>query len=430
MWTRTRMPNFILLQLQVLEGQFLGWDKIKLPPLLPIHGVRVKNRMPQLAVILDAESIKSTTGTTLTFAEDGEIPGADELATKKYKQMYEPTTFHAIETGVMDETSFNCFITAPEKGLKLYKITYSDKTTKTIAVMPMLGPYGNEARFDCYPKNIKDAYLNVAFGTGTTQLDALEVGTNQGTPSIGYLMSFQPGGGGYTTWDDDHIDRFHDAAKNKENNVGNYINGHARLYHVYDTFSPKGLECLVVGSAPAAWVEGVLLSYDPKHITTSEYQVPAIPADSKYASRMSTIHHEELLANPVQFDMITIFSSIEHDGLGRYHDPMSPGGDLQQMKNIFELLKPGGILVLEVPLKDPDHVQFPGGREYGTIRYPYLVEKFILEGMYNIEKTICKGTEAIGGCNKVETLKERFRMVKAGEAETEHAVSVLRKPKV
>ena len=55
-------------------------------------------------------------------------------------------------------------------------------------------------------------------------------------------------------------------------------------------------------------------------------QVPHIPPDSEYANRMKTIHHEELLANPVQFDMIVIFSSIEHDGLGRYHDPISPGG--------------------------------------------------------------------------------------------------------
>merc|ERR1711924_191413 len=37
------------------------------------------------------------------------------------------------------------------------------------------------------------------------------------------------------------------------------------------------------------------------------------------------------------------FSSVEHDGLGRYHDPISPGADLQQLRNLQELLlKPAG----------------------------------------------------------------------------------------
>jgi len=38
---------------------------------------------------------------------------------------------------------------------------------------------------------------------------------------------------------------------------------------------------------------------------------------------MSSIHHETLLAQrPLkQFDMIVSFSSLEHDGIGRYANP-------------------------------------------------------------------------------------------------------------
>jgi hypothetical protein len=210
---------------------------------------------------------------------------ADDLKFKKYKQMYEPTAPHAVETGVMAETPFNCFMTAPEKGLKLYTITYSDKTTKTVAIMPILGPYGNEKRFGCYPETLQEAYK---FGAANFRDDGAV-----GEPNTsGYLMSFHPGGTGYTTWTESTVDSFYNPAKARVATFGNYDEGPARLYKVFDNHSPKGLNCLVVGSAPNPWVEGILLAYDAAYVTTSEYQVPVIPKESKWASKTATIHHE------------------------------------------------------------------------------------------------------------------------------------------
>lgn len=60
---------------------------------------------------------------------------------------------------------------------------------------------------------------------------------------------------------------------------------------------------------------------------TSEYLVP----DSEHPL-ISTIHTEALHAQPKKFDVLISYSSIEHDGLGRFGDPLSPNGDLSQVR--------------------------------------------------------------------------------------------------
>ncbi|CAF4695735.1 unnamed protein product, partial [Rotaria socialis] len=70
------------------------------------------------------------------------------------------------------------------------------------------------------------------------------------------------------------------------------------------------------------------------------------------------------------------YSSIEHDGLGRYRDPLNPYGDFQTMIKITCILKPGGLLFLSVPLNSHDFIQFNLHRLYGPIRLPLLYRHF------------------------------------------------------
>ena len=42
--------------------------------------------------------------------------------------------------------------------------------------------------------------------------------------------------------------------------------------------------------------------------------------------------------------------SFDHDGLGRYGDPLNPDGDLEAMRTVYRLIKPEGILFLTVPI--------------------------------------------------------------------------------
>ena len=204
--------------------------------------------------------------------------------------MYEPTIPHAVESGVLFEVPLQCFMTAPEKGLRLYQVSYADDTKKQVALFPMIGPYGNEPKYGCYPDVLKNAYMT-GEKSGVMWMEADKIGEPDAS---GFLSSFKPQGAGYITWDANTIDSFVNQAISRDSSFGNYENGPARLYKVFEKYSPKGLNCLVVGSAPHPWVEAILLVFGAKHVTTSEYQVPTLdlPEDHRFAQKMKTIHHE------------------------------------------------------------------------------------------------------------------------------------------
>jgi len=211
----------------------------------------------------------------------GEAPLAKkpEDKLKFYSQAYEPTHPHAVETGAMAEVDLHCFLTMPSNGLKVFTITYKDGTSKKVALLPMLGPWGSETKYGCYgdgaaqPNAIRKAY--------TLPGTAWQEDGFIGSPGVnGFLGSYHPEdafGGSYAEWNTAEIKGFHDFAISRGDNNGNYINGHSRLYNVFKSHSPEGLRCLVVGSAPNPWVEGILLAFGAAHVTTSEYQVPSLP---------------------------------------------------------------------------------------------------------------------------------------------------------
>ena len=64
-----------------------------------------------------------------------------------------------------------------------------------------------------------------------------------------------------------------------------------------------------------------------------------------------------LNGNLPEFDFAVSFSSYEHDGLGRYGDPVDPWGDIWDVRRISCFVKPGGLLYLGVPM-GPDQVYF------------------------------------------------------------------------
>ena len=72
------------------------------------------------------------------------------------------------------------------------------------------------------------------------------------------------------------------------------------------------------------------------------------------------------------FDIALSVSSFDHDGLGRYGDPLNPDGDIEAMGKVLSILKPGGLLFLTVPV-GPDVVVFNLHRRYGPVRLPALL---------------------------------------------------------
>lgn len=67
------------------------------------------------------------------------------------------------------------------------------------------------------------------------------------------------------------------------------------------------------------------------------------------------------------------YSSIEHSGLGRYGDYLDPEGDLLTMRMIKKMVKPGGLLFLQIPV-GRDLLLWNGTRIYGPHRLLLLLE--------------------------------------------------------
>jgi hypothetical protein len=76
-----------------------------------------------------------------------------------------------------------------------------------------------------------------------------------------------------------------------------------------------------------------------------------------------------------RFDVVISISSIEHDGLGRYGDPLDANADLHSMRATASLLSPGGIIILSVPV-GRDKLVWNAHRVYGRIRLPRLIEGY------------------------------------------------------
>lgn len=128
---------------------------------------------------------------------------------------------------------------------------------------------------------------------------------------------------------------------------------------------------IVVGSQ-SPWAEAGLFNFGAKHITTIEY----MKITSDYPN-YSSLHPNEVAVKFLKkqwhfIDFAFSFSSIEHDGLGRYGDPLNPFSDLETVARIRCLLKPGGILFLGVPFA-PDTIVYNAHRVYGKYRIALLL---------------------------------------------------------
>jgi len=144
-----------------------------------------------------------------------------------------------------------------------------------------------------------------------------------------------------------------------------------------------GKTVLVVGSI-SPWVESIALHMGAKEVTTADYAL------ASYHDNMATSVPQlkrgrllpEMLADPnvEQYDVILSYSSIEHDGLGRYGDPVFADGDLAAMREIYLFLKPGGTLVIGVPTEGTDANYFYSERRYGPVRFPVLTRGWNYRG--------------------------------------------------
>ncbi|WP_027186538.1 DUF268 domain-containing protein [Desulfovibrio inopinatus] len=133
----------------------------------------------------------------------------------------------------------------------------------------------------------------------------------------------------------------------------------------------EGTEVAVMGSL-TPWYESLCIKFGG-HPVTIDYN--AIISKTK---RISTLTTEELKSRKSGFDHAISISSFEHDGLGAYGDPIDPDGDLKAMRNMKNVIKPGGLMFFNVPVSWDDMIYFNEFRSYGRVRLAMMFEGFEL----------------------------------------------------
>ena len=158
------------------------------------------------------------------------------------------------------------------------------------------------------------------------------------------------------------------VAKARRREVYYYGQTDKYLYDALSKFSISGKTVAIIGSV-IPWYEAVVLSFDGKP-TTIEYN--KIITDHPSLEVMTS---SEYSINPRKFDVILSVSSLEHDGLGRYGDPINPNGDIQWMQQARNMLKKNGILILSIPV-GKDRLFWNAHRQYGEKRLKRIFEKW------------------------------------------------------
>jgi hypothetical protein len=142
------------------------------------------------------------------------------------------------------------------------------------------------------------------------------------------------------------------------------------MYRALSKHKVRGLDLVVMGSV-RPWYETMAWVYGAK-VTTIEYN----KIDSK-VGWLSTYQVGSTEVNNLQFDAAFSISSFEHDGLGRYGDPINPDGDLLAMQHTKSIIRKNGLLFLAVPV-GKDAVVWNAHRIYGCKRLPKLLQNWEL----------------------------------------------------
>jgi hypothetical protein len=118
------------------------------------------------------------------------------------------------------------------------------------------------------------------------------------------------------------------------------------------------------------WVEVALLMAGARCVTTLEYGRVNVTAERMEAFVPNEYADTWLSAwpNPPLMDAVVSYSSLEHSGLGRYGETLNPYGDLDASEEAYCMLKPGGLLYLEMEWGNVSEIVWNAHRVYGPER--------------------------------------------------------------
>jgi hypothetical protein len=147
-------------------------------------------------------------------------------------------------------------------------------------------------------------------------------------------------------WSNEMIDEMLEICNNLEYeklSPNDYPKSSLQFVEVFTKFiNLSGKNCLVLGSI-SPWVECLLIHFNAKNVTTLDYITP----ECNY--KINTLSINNYNKN-MKYDVIVSFSSLEHDGLGRYGDPINPNGDIDACIEAYTMLNEDGYFICGIPI--------------------------------------------------------------------------------
>jgi hypothetical protein len=192
------------------------------------------------------------------------------------------------------------------------------------------------------------------------------------------------------------IESFLKQIKNRE--AAHYKATDKELYRAIEKYPVENKNCVVMGSV-SPFYESVCISFGAKTVTTIEYNKIIF-----LHPQMKTMTPAEYDKNPEQYDTGLSISSFEHDGLGRYGDPLNPEADLEAMNKMKKVIKKEGILFLSVPV-GKDLLVWNAHRIYGRIRLPLLMKGWETLDTFGFDESKLDEPDKGAGCQPVFVLK-------------------------
>mmetsp|Transcript_45480 Transcript_45480/g.91770 ORF Transcript_45480/g.91770 Transcript_45480/m.91770 type:complete len:482 (-) Transcript_45480:172-1617(-) len=194
----------------------------------------------------------------------------------------------------------------------------------------------------------------------------------------------------YPQYSRDQIESFVQMARNREEYYYGYTD--TFLYAALDRHSIRGQTVLIVGSN-VPWYESICIAFGASTCVTLEYNelryehedinTVSVAEWSSMRAKGTPCDMKRSPAN-CRFDSVWSISSFEHDGLGRYGDPINPNADLSAMENLLDNVDPqSGLVFLSVPVGS-DTVQWNEGRIYGAERLRLLLARYVVLSTFGV----------------------------------------------
>jgi SAM-dependent methyltransferase len=148
-------------------------------------------------------------------------------------------------------------------------------------------------------------------------------------------------------WSRACVDALVDAATQRNPRVGphtNYLHAAEQLFIAFERVCLQDRSVAVLGSV-SPWIEAICIAFGAREVATVDYVPVTVesPHIVAYAVGAAALRQK-------RFDVVVSYSSLEHDGLGRYGDPIDPDGDVAAVEEAFDMLRPGGTFVCGLPV--------------------------------------------------------------------------------